>query len=371
MRKFFIILLLTLFITFQNSFIFAQELQNAQSSQGKEALEGKVELDKNKEHQKIFTGETKEVQKGTNLKMTVSSVISSGYNQQGDEFFAEVANDLAVQNGIVIPAGTIAHGKVTKVEGTKRLGRDAYINLNFDYLITPDGREIPIEASMTTKRNPAASVAKVALEDTGYTVAGGLIGGYLALKFLGLPAAIASHGYTLAGGAGVGAVVGVTASLVRKGSEALIVPGDEINVKVGEALHLPVLSDDAFKDKEMTLDGLDVTITDYKLEPDPFGEMNTITLTLDVDNKTNRTFSTFDMALINDYKSVYYASPFGDTDLWFKKIAPNTKMIGKLSFAVDNPKRKHWLVFYDTNTRAPLAKISINNAKKRLSHKKK
>lgn len=367
MKKILTFLFLTFFIFQQNCIVFAQESLNPQP---KESLHGQVELDKgNNQDKKIFTGETKEVHKGTNLKMTVSQVLSSGYNQQGDEFFAEVANDLTVQNGIVIPTGTIAHGSVTRVEDSKRLGRDAYINLHFDYLITPDGRQIPIEASMTTKRNPAVSVAKVALEDTGYTVAGGLIGGYLALRVLGIGAAVASHGYTLAGGAGIGAVVGATASLVRKGNEALIQPGDEINVKVGESLSLPIMSQEAFKDKELLLDGLNVIITDYKLEPDPFGEMNTITLSLDIDNKTNRTFSTFDLALVNDYKAVYYASPFGDTELWFKKIAPNSRTTGKLSFAVDNPKRKHWLIFYDTNTREPLAKISINNAKKRLAQK--
>ena len=332
MRKFLIVLFLTLFVLQQNVFVFAQELQNSQPSETKGALEGKVELDKNNENQKMFTGETKEVQKGTSLKMTVSQVISSGYTQQGDEFFAEVANDLTAPNGVVVPAGTIAHGKVTRVEGSKRLGRDAYINLDFDYLITPDGREIPIKASMTTKRSAAISVAKVALQDTGYTVAGGVIGGYLALEYLGLPAAIASHGYTVAGGAAIGGVVGATASLVRKGGEALIQPGDEINVKVGEALHLPVMSNDAFKDKELFLDGLNVIITDYKLEADPFGEMNTITLTLDIDNKTDKTFSTFDLALVNDYKSVYYASPFGDTELWFKKIAPNGTNNRKIVF---------------------------------------
>ncbi|MCK7484511.1 MAG: hypothetical protein MZU97_02395 [Bacillus subtilis] len=297
-------------------------------------------MDKQQENKQLFTGEVHKLQEGAKLKMTVSSVISSGYNEEGDEFFAEVVNDLAGSGGVVIPAGTIAHGKVTKLRGSKRLGRDAYMNIKFDYLITPDGRQIPIEASMTTKRHPVTSTAKVILEDTAYTVAGGLIGGFLALKFLGIGAAVASNGYTVAGGAGVGALVGATASLVRKGGEVLIAPGDEINVRIVENMELPVMSEEALKDEEKQLEGLNVVITNYLIEKDPFGEPNTITITMDIDNQTNRTFSSFDMALVNDYNAVFYPSPFGDTNLWFQKIMPNSKSKGKLSFSVDNPKRK-------------------------------
>ncbi len=326
----------------------------------------KIEINKENENKNIFTGENKEIKPGTQINMTVSNVLSSGVNEQGDEFFAEVANDVNTDGGILIPAGTIAHGKVTKLSPSKRMGRDAYIKLDFDYLITPDGREIPIEASMTTQRNPAVSVAKVAMQDTAYTLAGGVIGGLLALKYLGVAAAVASHGYTVVGGAGVGAVVGAAGAISRKGGEVLIAPGDEIKVTIASEMQLPVMSEDALKDEEKILDGLEVKITGYKLEKDPFGELNTITLSLDIDNRTPRTFSSFDMALVNDYKAVYYPSLFGNTEMWFQKIEPNSRILGKLSFAVDNPKRKHWLIFYDTSSRKPLAKISVNNAQRKL-----
>lgn len=343
--------------------------QNPESSKG--ILHGNVQLDdENSQKNNIFTGGKEEVKGGTRLKMTVSTVLSSGYNQKGDEFFAEVTDDLATEQGILIPSGTIAHGKVTQLESSKRMGRDAYIKLDFDYLITPDGREIPIEASMTTKRHPVTSVGKVILEDAAITAAGGLIGGILALKFLGLGAAVASNGYTVAGGAGVGALVGATASVARKGSGVIISPGDEINVKIASKMELPVMTEEAFKDEEKLLEGLNVDVTSYKLEKDPFGELNTITLTLNIDNKTKQTFSSFDMSLVNDYKSVYYPSPFGNTDLWFHKIAPNEKVQGTLSFSVDNPKRKHWLVFYDSYSRKPLARISLKNVERKLKKEK-
>ncbi|MEI7473331.1 MAG: hypothetical protein WCK67_01000 [bacterium] len=347
-----------------------EEVAKASDSKIK-TIEGKIEenneIDKKKN---IFTGQTQEIKQGTAIKMTVTSVLSSTVNQEGDEFFAEVTNDLDAPGGVAIPQGTIAHGKITKVRNAKRLGRDAYISLNFDYLVTPDGREIPVNAEMSTKHHAVTSVAKVALEDTAYTMAGGVIGGIFALKLFGIGGAIASNGYTVAGGAGLGAAVGVTVSLVRKGSDKLISPGDEIKVKMDSGIKVPILTEESLRQDETKLDGLKVAITNCQLEKDPFGEPNTITLSLNIDNKTENTFSSFDIALVNDYKSVFYASPFSNTDMWFTKIAPNTKLNGKLSFSVDNPKRKHWLVFYDSMTRKPLAKISIDNAQKDLRKKK-
>lgn len=220
--------------------------------------------------------------------MTVSQVLSTGINEEGDEFFAEVTNDLEVEDGVVVPAGSIAHGVVRALEGTKRLGRDAYVTLDFDYLVTPDGREIPIEASMTTKRHAATSVAKVALENTAYTVTGGVAGGLLALKYLGLGAAVSSNGYTVAGGAGVGALVGAGYALARKGQEVLLAPGDEIKVKIKGTLDLPIISDEALKEDELQYNGLNINISNFRLEKDPFGEPNTITLSIAVCNKTKK-----------------------------------------------------------------------------------
>ncbi len=366
MKTFLTLILALNILIAQNLLCMAQEDKSPVIHSGIQYNENKKDPDE------LFTGEVEEVKKGTVLKMTVSSVLSTTYTEKGDEFYAEIIDDLNLKKGVVIPSGSVAHGTVNQVTSSKRLGRDAHIRLDFDYIVTPNGRQIPIEASMTTKRHAVTSAAKVVLEDAALTVAGGVIGGILALKHLGLGAAVASNGYTIAGGAGVGALVGATASIARKGEQVLLAPGDQINVKIVEELKLPVMTENALQEDEKILEGLMVFIKGYKLEKDPFGELNTITLKLDINNSTDKSFSSFDMALVNDYKSVYYASPFQNTDLWFRKISPNSRLVGKLSFSVDNPRRKHWLVFYDNQTRKPLARISIDNAKKLIQkHKKK
>ena len=55
----------------------------------------------------------------------------------------------------------------------------------------------------------------------------------------------------------------------------------------------------------------------------------------------------------------------------FSKIKPGDRTAGRISFSVDNIKRKHWLVFYDRIQRKQIAKLSIDNAYKEIQAKKK
>lgn len=316
---------------------------------------------------KIFTGETETIKSRDTINMSVSQVIGAGMSEEGDEFFAEVTNEVVGDKGVVLPLGTVAHGRIRNMAGAKRFGRDGWVELSFDYLVTPDGRQIPIDGKMSTKLKPVASIAKTVATDTAYSLAGGFVGGMTALNLFGIEGAVASQGYTVAGGAGVGAAIGLGVSLVRKGKDVLISPGDEIKVKMQSNLKLPVLSKTALLQDEIKYNGLDVHITNVKLEKDPFGELNTITLNLAIQNMSKTNFSTFDICLINDLGSSYYPSIFSnENSLAFAQIRSGDRVAGSLSFSVDNPKRKHWLVFYDRMNRKPLAKISVENAKREI-----
>jgi len=320
-----------------------------------------------KDDPEILSKEKDTLDKGAKVSMVVSNILNTEENDEGDEFFAEITSDVRTDKGVIIPAGSLAHGRISEIVEAKRFSRDANITLKFDYIATPDGREIPINAVMTTKRNPVHNAAAVTAEHAGYAVAGGALGGLVALNTLGLAAAVASHGYTVAGGAAIGAAVGLGIVMSKKGDQVLLAPGDAINVKLLEGLNLPVFKESALVEDEVKNDNLQVNITNIRLEKDPFGEPNTITLALSIVNKTQKTLSTFDMALMNETKAIYYPSPFGDTQLWFKKIPPNGRVAGKVSFAVDNPKQKLWLVFFDNYSKKPLIKLSLNNCKRLIA----
>lgn len=336
-----------------------------------EPLKGSVTENDNyqKKEDDLFTGKIESLERKDIINMTVSQVLDSSISVEGDEFFAEVTSDVYGDKGVIIPKGTVAHGRLDSATEPKRLGKEASLTLSFDYLVTPDGREIPIEGKMTTKLHPIAAGAKIAAQDLGYTVVGGAVGGLAALNWLGLEAAIASQGYTLAGGAAIGGVAGLGMALIRKGNHVLIAPGDEIKVKINTKVDLPVYKEEALKQEEVLYDGLTININEIKHEKDPFGEANTITLTVLISNMSDKTLSGFDMALVNDYNAKFSPSIFGDTKLMFRQIKPGDKLIANVSFAVDNINRKFWLTFYDRKTNEVITKISLDNAYRTMPEK--
>ena len=322
-----------------------------------------------KESEQIFTNEVKKIDKEQTIELTVSQVLAGTTSQEGDEFFAEVSNDVLAGSGVLLPVGTVAHGTIKNIVDPKRMGRDGYIELSFDYLITPDGREIPIEGGMTSKLNPAKSVAKSISENTVNTAVGGAYGAVAAMEIAGLEGAVISQGYTVLGGVAIGSVIALGLSLFRKGKDVLIAPGDEIKVKIKSTEAIPVMKHEALRQEEKTYTGLDVDITDMFLEEDPFGNLNTISLDLVIKNHSKTDFSSFDIELVSDLNTSYHPSIFTDyrNSLAMKTIKRGENVSGILSFSVDNPKRKHWLVFYDKKNHKPLAKISLDNAKKDLN----
>ncbi len=322
-------------------------------------------------YDQMFTGKIETLDRSDVIHMTVSQVLDSTTSMEGDEFFAEVTSDVYGDKGIIIPKGTKAHGRLDKIISTKRMGRTAALNLSFDYLVTPDGREIPIEGKMSTKLHPVAETAKIVAQDVGYTAAGGAVGGLMALQWLGWEAAIASQGYTLAGGAAIGGAVGLGVALIRKGGEVLIAPGDQIKVKINTSVDLPVYREEALKKEEIIYKGLNININNVKHEKDPFGNANTITLSLLISNMSDKTLSGFDMALENDYGVKFSPSIFGNTKLMFRQVKPGDRLIADVSFAVDNLNRDFWLVFYDRKNGSPITKISVDNAYKKVSKRTK
>ena len=315
----------------------------------------------------IYTGKTETLEKKDTIEMTVSQVLDGSFSFEGDEFFAEVTSDVLGDKGVIIPKGTVAHGIIKQSGEAKRLGRDGYIDLSFDYLVTPDGREIPIEGKMSTKLHPIKAATKIVAQDIGYTAAGGVLGGIFAAQALGVEAAIASQGWTLAGGAAIGSGVGLGMALYRKGKDVLISPGDEIKVKILSNVELPVYREEALKQKEIKYPGLDIRIANILYEKDPFGEVNTLTLSISIANMSDKSFSGMDLALVNDYNSVFNPSIFGDTKLVFSQFKPGDRRAGKISFAVNNIKQSYWLVVNNRATNKPIAKISLDNAYKNVS----
>ena len=113
--------------------------------------------------------------------------------------------------------------------------------------------------------------------------------------------------------------------------------------------------------------GLDIRVSNILYEKDPFGEVNTITLSVAISNMSDKSFAGMDIALINEYNNVFNPSIFGDTKLVFSQFKPGDRKAGKISFAVNNIKQSYWLVVNNRSTNKPLVKISLDNAYKNVS----
>ena len=133
----------------------------------------------------LFTDKKDTLDKKDVIEMTVSQVLDGSFSLEGDEFFAEVTSDVMGDKGVIIPKGTVAHGTIIQTSEAKRLGRDGHLSLSFDYLVTPDGREIPIEGKMSTKLHLVRGAANIIATDVGYTAVGGVAGGLFAIQALG------------------------------------------------------------------------------------------------------------------------------------------------------------------------------------------
>jgi hypothetical protein len=310
----------------------------------------------------VNADELVQVEEGDLLDLTISTVVSAGISQEGDEFFGKLNRHFESDGKIVLPKGTIVHGLIDGMTDPKRMGRDGHIQLRFDYLITPDGREIPIEGDYTTQDSKGVALAKGVARTSGYTLVGGAVGALMVLKFGGAAAVAASNGYALLGGAAVGGALGLTAAMLGKGEHAMIDQGSQLQIKLREGMVLPTVNLPEVGLDDRLLAGLDVQITGLSIQPDPFGQEREMTLTLDVQNQSEYRFSMFDIALEDELGSRHYPSPFGETALWFNRLEPNSRMKGQLSFSVDDPTLQHYLVFFKQYTREPLARIAVDDA---------
>ena len=310
----------------------------------------------------VNTGDVRVVAPGTALDLVLSTEIEAGETVEGEEFFGKIIKDVLVDGQVVIPRGTVMHGVLSTLEGPKRAGRNGYINTRFDYLITPDGRKVPIEGNSTTRDSKGKAAARVVGRAAGYTAVGGVVGTLMVLQYGGLAAAAASHGTALAGGAAIGGAAGLTIAMLMKGNSVMLQPGAEMQVKLSEPLKLPTMTMPDETAEDFNIPGLKVKVAGMRIDRHHFGEMTEIKLTLDILNQTENTFSTFEIGLEDELGNLFFPSPPGDTGMWFSKIKPSSHVNSNITFSVYNVKIRHKLVFFKPYSREPLAKFALTDA---------
>lgn len=97
--------------------------------------------------------ETKRIPAGTKFTIQLLEPISTKNNKQGDFFSAILVDDETTNDNIVLPAGSMIRGSISKIIPNKRFSRGAVLYVDFDHIVTPNGRQLPLEMIISGKIN--------------------------------------------------------------------------------------------------------------------------------------------------------------------------------------------------------------------------
>jgi hypothetical protein len=131
---------------------------------------------------------------GTVLKANLQDGISTKETAAGTKFTAVLNADIAHHGKVLVPSGTVIHGRVTEVRGGRHFGAAAAIHLQPDSLTLPDGTTYRLNAQVTdldnyreshvnaegtivNNSNAKATAAALGLTTGSAVVAGAMIGG--------------------------------------------------------------------------------------------------------------------------------------------------------------------------------------------------
>lgn len=189
------------------------------------------------------------VSAGTQFRAQLKNSLDSASSQPGEEVRCTLGNPVYANGSEVIPAGSLLVGTVTSVTPASRFkaGANGKIDIRFNSVETPDGRKIPLQASIDadggvklTGGSTAGRVGK-GLLTTGAGAAGGAALGTALGAIVG-GTTRGNVGKSTAMGAvfgtALGAGVGGVGAIVRKGSDVKIPAGTSLAVKLDENMQV-------------------------------------------------------------------------------------------------------------------------------------
>ena len=204
-----------------------------------------------------FSGnaKTKRIPAGTVLSLKMLNTLDTSYSPSGSEFKAMLITDQKSEENkddIILPMGSIVRGSIKGVNPAKRLSKGAVLYLDFDHVVTPNGRQIPLslivtgrtdttyDGGITTTRGykdawlqtctKSADITRNAVSwgenvtDNGFK--------YVIVPFAALGGAFGTAGYFIYGSA---------ADAIRKGKDVQIYQGEVLNVELLEPVDVPVI----------------------------------------------------------------------------------------------------------------------------------
>lgn len=315
----------------------------------------------------FVAGEEQVIPKGAKIDLVMPAdcgVLNSEVSQIGDEVTMRIAANVGNGKKVILPAGWYMRGLVTRVDKQKRQNREGVVQVDFDKIVTPDGEyEVNFDAKYTSKDSAVKTVTKQVVTSSGYMAAGAAAGALISIQFTGITGAIATNGYSVAIGAGIGATIGAIGFLKKKGNIKAFLPGDTMQIVTNGSMTIPGLNPEMLEEmaKVPKLEGLDLTVNSYKFRNNKWDDKKAKLLDVDVsvNNHSKLKFHFFDLYVMSDYGEIYRAdlSMINKTK---KMVLPNGQDRDVITFLVDSPKRKYSLCFENRGTKKEVHRIPIN-----------
>lgn len=96
----------------------------------------------------LADAKTKRIPAGTTFQLEFLQPVSTFSGGMGDSFVAILKNEQSAGTSIILPAGTVVRGSIGKISTAKRFSRGAKLYLDFDHVVTPTGRQIPLDLAV-------------------------------------------------------------------------------------------------------------------------------------------------------------------------------------------------------------------------------
>jgi hypothetical protein len=341
---------------------------SGQAAGAEDGDEGQTEpvSEKPSKHKRILEGGVQYlVPKGTPFKLKLATVPTNGMRlldrdmegnlypaKLGQIITAKTSEDIYVDDHKVVPEGTVFHGQVAKLVAPRRLHRDGWLQISFDSFTTPDGRTFAFRAQADNFRpSTTKSKAKETLRVLEHAAGGAIVGTLVAYQLMGMHETIAMHGYNLAAGAGGGAILAAGFALADKGANAVLEPGDDMNMQIDTDLLMPGAVEATAKAGPNNKPGVQIKIASSKIIGDGFGG-HILRVDISVDNQTDESLNSIDLFAedSNGTRMPLVAGP-EDTSEFLFEVEPHSTRHEVVNFEVEFHKLKRQLVWLDHNSR--------------------
>ncbi len=207
--------------------------------------------------------------KEDNISISIMTMFSSEFSQEGDTVEAKILVNQYVQNpNLQALKGSKLIGEITEIKRARKAGKSGFVKVRFHTIKTPANKEFPIEAEMISEDFKGQEAIKTVWKDLKLVSKGAIWGGWTALKW-GPAMAFSTNGMSLAIGASVGISLGAIGATRRQGDVKTYLQGETNKIELKNSLNLPeeAIIEANLKNKKLhtTLMGVKIELLDANL----------------------------------------------------------------------------------------------------------